>query len=82
MNSFRPISTRAQRKDNFEQIQVLYARALATGSVDASSEVIEALITRRCSLRDIYSQVITPSLVSIGDLWCSKEISVAEEHLA
>jgi len=82
MNSFRPISTRAQRKDNLEQIQVQYARGLATGSVDASSGVIEDLITRRCSLRDIYSRVITPSLVSIGDLWCSKDISVAEEHLA
>ena len=82
MNSFRSISTRAQRKDNLEQIQVQYARGLATGSVDASSGVIEDLITRRCSLRDIYSRVITPSLVSIGDLWCSKDISVAEEHLA
>jgi methanogenic corrinoid protein MtbC1/DNA-binding XRE family transcriptional regulator len=82
MNSFRPVRTRAERKDNLAQIQFEYARALEEGSVDASNRVIEDLVSRRCSLRDIYSQVITPSLVSIGDLWCSKDISVAEEHLA
>jgi methanogenic corrinoid protein MtbC1/DNA-binding XRE family transcriptional regulator len=26
--------------------------------------------------------VITPALITIGDLWCKKEIGVAEEHLA
>jgi MerR family transcriptional regulator, light-induced transcriptional regulator len=81
MNSFRPARRRAERKDNLEQIQVEYAHALAEGSVEASSRVIEDLVSRRCSLHDIYSQVITPSLVTIGDLWCRKEISVAEEHL-
>jgi MerR family transcriptional regulator, light-induced transcriptional regulator len=82
MNSFRPLRTRAERKDNLEPIQLEYARALAEGNAEASSRVIEELLTRRVSLGEIYSQVITPSLVSIGDLWCSKDISVAEEHLA
>jgi methanogenic corrinoid protein MtbC1/DNA-binding XRE family transcriptional regulator len=44
--------------------------------------VIEQLLNRRCSLGEIYSQVITPSLVSIGDLWCIKVLGVADEHLA
>jgi methanogenic corrinoid protein MtbC1/DNA-binding XRE family transcriptional regulator len=82
MNSFRPVGNRAERKDNLQQSQSEYARALTEGNAEASARVIEKLLDRRCSLGNIYSQVIVPSLASIGDLWCSKEISVAEEHLA
>jgi methanogenic corrinoid protein MtbC1/DNA-binding XRE family transcriptional regulator len=59
-----------------------YAQALTTGNGEAANRIIEDLIARRCSLAEIYSQVITPSLIRIGDLWCSQEISVADEHLA
>lgn len=82
MNSLRPARARAERKDNLEHSQGEYARVLSEGNVEASNRVIEELVARRCSLCEIYSQVITPSLASIGDLWCSKDISVAEEHLA
>jgi len=82
MNSFRPLRTRAERKENLEQSRVEYARALSEGNAEAANRVIEELMSRRCSLGEIYSQVITPSLTSIGDLWCSKDIGVAEEHLA
>jgi methanogenic corrinoid protein MtbC1/DNA-binding XRE family transcriptional regulator len=82
MNSLRRVKTRAQRKDNLEESQAEYAKALTDGDVVASSRVVDELVTRRCSLGDIYSQVIAPSLVTIGDLWCSKDIGVAQEHLA
>jgi methanogenic corrinoid protein MtbC1/DNA-binding XRE family transcriptional regulator len=82
MNSFRPLKTRAGRKDNLEHSQVEYARRLSDGDAEASTRVIEELLIRRCSLGEIYAQVITPALTSIGDLWCSKDITVAEEHLA
>ena len=82
MNAFRPVGNRAERKDHLQQSQSEYARALMDGNAEASGRVIEELLNRRCSLSEIYSQVITPSLVSIGDLWCSKDISVADEHLA
>jgi methanogenic corrinoid protein MtbC1/DNA-binding XRE family transcriptional regulator len=82
MKSFRPLRTRAERKDNLHGCQVEYARALAEGDAQTSHLVVEDLLTRRCSLGEIYSQVITPSLASIGDLWCKNDISVAEEHLA
>ena len=82
MNSFRPLRMRAERKDNLLQSEVEYARALSEGNAEASNRVIEDLLIRSCSLGEIYSQVITPSLTSIGDLWCNKDISVAEEHLA
>jgi methanogenic corrinoid protein MtbC1/DNA-binding XRE family transcriptional regulator len=81
MNSFRPAG-RAERTDNLQQSQSAYARALTAGNAQASGRVIEQLLNRRCSLGEIYSQVITPSLVSIGDLWCIKVLGVADEHLA
>ena len=81
MDSFQPLTPRAKRQE-LEPIQLEYARALAEGNVEGSSRVIEQLHDRRRSLGEIYSQVIAPSLVSIGDLWCSNDISVAEEHLA
>lgn len=82
MNSFRPLRTRSERKENLEGSQAEYAHALAGGDGEASNRVIEDLLTRRCSLGEIYSQVIAPALANVGDLWCRKEISVAEEHLA
>jgi methanogenic corrinoid protein MtbC1/DNA-binding XRE family transcriptional regulator len=82
MKSFRPLKTRAERKENLEGSQAEYAKALAEGDGEASSRVIDELVTRQCWLGDIYCQIIAPSLVSIGDLWCSKNIGVAEEHLA
>jgi methanogenic corrinoid protein MtbC1/DNA-binding XRE family transcriptional regulator len=82
MSPFRPLRTRSERKENLEGSQAEYARALAGGDAEASNRVIEDLLTRRCSLGEIYSQVIAPALANVGDLWCRKEISVAEEHLA
>jgi methanogenic corrinoid protein MtbC1/DNA-binding XRE family transcriptional regulator len=83
MNSPRPAPRpRTERNESLAGWQVKYAAALARGDVEGSHAVIEDLLTRRCSLAEIYTQVITPALVGIGDLWCRKEISVAEEHLA
>ena len=82
MNEIRPLRTRAERKINSQAWQGEYARALSAGDTEAGNRVIEDLLARRCSLSEIYLQVITPSLVSIGDLWCRKDITVAEEHLA
>lgn len=82
MKSFRPLKARAERKDNLEGSQTEYAKALADGDAQATSRVIDELVTRRCSLGEIYCQVVAPSLVSIGDLWCNNDIGIAEEHLA
>ena len=82
MPSSRPLKVRADRKDDLEQIQFEFARALAESDADATRLLIEELLARRRTLGEIYKQVITPSLVSIGDLWCSNDISVADEHLA
>jgi methanogenic corrinoid protein MtbC1/DNA-binding XRE family transcriptional regulator len=82
MNSFRPLKVRGELQENLETPRREYARALAAGDAEAAHQVIADLMTRRCSLGDIYSHVIAPALASIGDLWCRKDIGVAEEHLA
>jgi len=82
VSSFRPKVSRTERKDDLQQTQGEYTRALRDGNAEVADRVIEELLKRRCTLAEIYSQVITPALVSIGDLWCSKDISVADEHLA
>jgi len=72
----------SKREGSLQEIQAAYAKALAEGNVLTASRVIEDLVSQRCSLGEIYSRVIVPSLVTIGDLWCRKDIGVAEEHLA
>jgi methanogenic corrinoid protein MtbC1/DNA-binding XRE family transcriptional regulator len=82
MPSSRLLKTRVGRKNDLEQVQLEFARALSHGDAGAASMSIDELLARRRTLSEIYTQVITPSLVSIGDLWCSKNLSVADEHLA
>jgi methanogenic corrinoid protein MtbC1/DNA-binding XRE family transcriptional regulator len=82
MNEIRPQRIRSSRAADLQPWHAEYSQALSTGNAEAANRVIEDLLVRRSSLVDIYSQVITPSLVSVGDLWCRKDISVAEEHLA
>lgn len=82
MKSLHPSKKDADRKDDLEGSRVDYAAALAAGESEAANRVVDQLLRRKCSLGDIYSRVIAPALVSIGELWCRKEIGVAEEHLA
>lgn len=82
MSEIRPLKTRSSRAAELHGWQAEYAQALTAGNAEVASRVIEDLLVRRSSLLDIYTQVITPSLVNIGDLWCRKSIGVAEEHLA
>lgn len=82
MSEPRSSKVQSERQANLRGWEIEYARALSAGHTEAANQVIEDLLTRRCSLAEIYSQVITPSLVNIGELWCSKDISIADEHLA
>jgi hypothetical protein len=71
----------ARRAQDLEPSRREYERALVEGSREAASAAIEELLSRRCSLGEIYAKVITPALASIGDLWCRAELMVADEHL-
>jgi len=82
MKSPYPLKNGTGRKDDLEGSRVDYATALAVGDSEAADRIIDELVIRKCSLGEIYSWVIAPALVSIGELWCRKDIGVAEEHLA
>lgn len=82
MNDSRSSKTHAEVPAGLRGWQLEYSRALGEGNAAAADRVIEELLTRRCTLTEIHSQVMTPALVDIGDLWCRKKITVAEEHLA
>jgi methanogenic corrinoid protein MtbC1/DNA-binding XRE family transcriptional regulator len=80
---FVPLTrVRARRVEDLESNRQAYERALLAGDGEASNAVIEELLTRRLPLGEIYAKIIRPALASIGDLWCSKDITVADEHLA
>lgn len=59
-----------------------YTQALLNGDDQAAFQVIHQMVLARPSLGDIYLNLITPALVSIGQLWCDGEISVGLEKLA
>lgn len=44
--------------------------------------VVEAALSSGMEVRDVYTQMLTPALRHVGDLWSSGELSVAEEHAA
>jgi excisionase family DNA binding protein len=44
--------------------------------------VIESAMAAGMSLEEVYLDLLTPALRSIGDRWATTEVSVADEHLA
>ncbi|MCU1364529.1 MAG: putative corrinoid protein [Ilumatobacteraceae bacterium] len=57
------------------------ARLLA-GDVRGAWSVVEAALAAGSSLSDVYLDVVTPALVSIGERWESGELDVSDEHRA
>jgi methanogenic corrinoid protein MtbC1/DNA-binding XRE family transcriptional regulator len=67
---------------NVSQAQANYRQALIEGDADKASAVVAALAEAKMSLATIYTDVLAPAMVSIGDMWCQSKINVAQEHLA
>jgi MerR family transcriptional regulator, light-induced transcriptional regulator len=82
MANLRRIKIKANRSNDFEQSRSHYSASLTAGDAEAADHVIDELLAQQCSLVEIYTQIIGPSLASIGDLWCRGDIGVAAEHLA
>ncbi len=57
------------------------ARLLA-GDARGAWGVVEAAMTAGAELDEVYLDVLTPAMVSIGDRWATGEIDVAIEHRA
>src|SRR5262245_8598482 len=62
--------------------QKAFTDAIVKGDHDGADAVVGELLSAQQTLGDIYMQVISPALVTVGDLWCRNDIGVGEEHLA
>jgi MerR family transcriptional regulator, light-induced transcriptional regulator len=59
-----------------------FTGAIVKGDHDRAEIVVSELLSSQQTLGDIYTQVISPALVTVGELWCRDDIGVGEEHLA
>jgi methanogenic corrinoid protein MtbC1/DNA-binding CsgD family transcriptional regulator len=59
-----------------------FTHALRVGSAVLAEQVIDEALLAGVSPPAIHALIIEPALVSIGELWQSETISVANEHLA
>lgn len=55
---------------------------LVAGDTRGAWGVVEAALTAGSSLEDIYLDVLTPALTSIGDRWAAGELDISIEHRA
>lgn len=55
--------------------------ALESDRLRASRIVLDEVESGRMSVRDIYSQVLTPVMAEVGRLWHINELTVGEEHI-
>jgi methanogenic corrinoid protein MtbC1/DNA-binding XRE family transcriptional regulator len=62
--------------------QVRFAEAILRGDGPAATQIVDELLVTRQSLSDIFTGVIAPSLVALGDSWCRGETSTGAEKLA
>ncbi|MGA2928897.1 MAG: cobalamin-dependent protein [Solirubrobacteraceae bacterium] len=65
-----------------EQSPARFLEALRRGEPASAEAVADDALDRGLDVAAIYAQLIEPAMTSIGDLWESDQISVAEEHLA
>ena len=60
----------------------LFLDAILTGNRTNASGIISDLLLKETKVHDIYENVIKEALYSVGEMWESRKISVATEHLA
>jgi MerR family transcriptional regulator, light-induced transcriptional regulator len=65
-----------------DKIDSDFLNALLEGNRNASSKIIFDLLKSGRDIKDVYENVIKPSLYQVGELWEYNKISVATEHLA
>jgi methanogenic corrinoid protein MtbC1/DNA-binding XRE family transcriptional regulator len=67
---------------NVKEAQKKYLQALIAGDADKAAQVVANLAASKMALASIYTDVLAPSMVSVGEWWCQSRINVAQEHLA
>ncbi len=74
--------TGATGDEYFAAHQKVFGQAIVRGDHESAERITGELLSAQQSLGDIYLKVITPALISVGDLWCRGDIGVGEQKLA
>lgn len=69
-------------KREIELLAQRYAAALLAGDQEEAFRVIKDTMDRGINPLVIYTEVITPALVEVGNAWHRGDLNIAEEHLA
>ena len=69
------------RRD-LQLLEQRYAAALQAGSQAEASRVVAEALDREINPLLIYTEVITPALVEVGNAWHRGDLNIAGEHLA
>lgn len=81
LDAFRAGSVTGPSADGAPWKDRLEARMIA-GDTTGAWQVVEAALTSGAEPADVYTDILTPALASIGDRWADGDIGVEQEHLA
>jgi len=79
--SHQPIDAEVSLKKNVVWWERLEARLLV-GDGNGAWAVVEAALVAGVSLEDIYTKVLSPAMVNIGDQWARGDLEIYHEHQA
>jgi methanogenic corrinoid protein MtbC1 len=74
-------STQTQMADVITGLQSKYLQVTLRGSGRQADEVITSAFEHQLSINEIYLDIFQPTGYSIGVLWQTNQVSVAQEHL-
>ena len=77
----QPLDAEASLKKNVVWWERLEARLLA-GDGSGAWAVVEAALVAGVSVEEIYTKVLSPAMVSIGDQWAQGNLEIYHEHQA
>ena len=67
--------------DSILELQAKYLEATIKGSGRQADEVVTSAFDKQLTVNDIYMDIFQPTGYSIGKLWQTNQVSVAQEHL-
>lgn len=70
------------RRVDLNQFLNDYQQAIFRGDAQQASEAIGRAMAVQVPASEIYLQIIAPAQVAVGEAWLSRQISVAQEHVA
>ncbi|MFW6142449.1 MAG: cobalamin B12-binding domain-containing protein [Candidatus Saliniplasma sp.] len=65
-----------------KEIYKEYVKKLIEGDKKGCIELVNSLLDQGVDVKELYVDLIQPSMYEVGELWEAGEISVADEHLA